>query len=97
MKRLIFPLLALALLAAQAARAESPAPAWPPKADGPGDPGALAAAAIEELIRALGLALQSLPQYDMPTMNERGDIIIHRNNPTPPRTAPPAEPDEERT
>ena len=43
--------------------------------------------AIEKLLRALSQAIVNLPQYEMPTMNERGDIIIRRKNP-PPATTP---------
>jgi hypothetical protein len=60
------------------AAAEVPAFQVPP----PGSEAeALARAAIEQLIRALGLALQAVPQYEMPRLNERGDIVIRRVNP----------------
>jgi hypothetical protein len=55
-------------------------------------PEALAREAIEKLMQAIGRALEALPQYEMPTMNERGDIIIRRKNPPPPK--PPGQPDD---
>jgi hypothetical protein len=103
MKRFVMPALAGALIAtgaiSPALAQQSPIPSWPPQSDSPGgNPGALASAALEELIRALGLALQSLPQYQMPTVNERGDIIIRRSNPPlRPADRPPSNPDETRT
>jgi hypothetical protein len=58
----------------------------------------LASAALEQLIRALGLAIQGLPQYEMPTVNQRGDIIIRRNSPPlQPADRTPLNPDEART
>ena len=34
--------------------------------------------AIEQLLRALELMLESIPQYELPEVNEDGDIIIRR-------------------
>jgi len=45
--------------------------------------------AIEKLLRALSQAIANLPQYEAPTMNERGDIIIRRKNPPAPKTPEP--------
>ncbi len=88
--------LAAAATVTPAAAQQAPMPAWPPGQSVPGgDPGALASAALEQLIKALGLALQSLPQYDLPAVNERGDIIIKRKNPPPRRR--PLGPDEAET
>jgi hypothetical protein len=56
----------------------------------------IARAAIEQLVRALGLALQSVPQYDLPRVNPRGDIIIRRLNP-PVRGQRDVDPDEAAT
>ena len=62
-------------------------------------PGALARDAIDKLMRALSLAIENLPQYAMPELNENGDIIIRRLNPRAekPRAKPPGNPDETRT
>ncbi|MGQ0662290.1 MAG: hypothetical protein ACT4P2_01635 [Pseudomonadota bacterium] len=53
---------------------------------------ALAREAIEKMVRALNLAIKGLPLYDLPEINERGDIIIRRLNPAakPPAEHPPA-------
>jgi hypothetical protein len=66
----------------------SPAPPAPPAPSGPEE---LARQALEMLMRALTLAIQNLPQYEMPIVNERGDIIIRRINPPPPKPAPPGQ------
>ena len=49
----------------------------------------MARGAIEQLMRALELMIQSIPQYEMPEINEDGDIIIRRKH-----RAPREEPDE---
>jgi hypothetical protein len=63
------------------------------------EPGALAREAIDKLMRALSLAIENLPQYAMPELNENGDIIIRRINPRAekPRPTAPKNPDETRT
>ncbi len=51
-----------------------------------GEPGRaedMAREAIEQLMRALELMIDSIPQYDMPEINEDGDIIIRRKRRTP--------------
>ena len=62
-------------------------------------PGALARDAIDKMMRALQLAIENLPQYSMPELNENGDIIIRRINPRAekPRPRVPDNPDETRT
>jgi hypothetical protein len=62
-------------------------------------PGALAREAIDKMMRALQLAIENLPQYAMPELNENGDIIIRRQNPRAekPRPRAPDNPDETRT
>ena len=64
-----------------------------------GDPGVLAREAVDKLMRALSSAIQNLPQYALPELNERGDIIIRRLNPRAEKPQPPASdnPDETRT
>src|SRR6476620_11285921 len=81
--------------AAVAAPALAQAPAPPENQQ----PGALARDAIDKLMRALSLAIENLPQYAMPELNENGDIVIRRINPRAekPRPKPPAGPDETRT
>jgi hypothetical protein len=58
------------------------------------DPGALAREAIDKLMRALSTAIQNLPQYAAPEVNERGDIIIRRLNPRAEQPSPPKSPAE---
>ena len=43
----------------------------------------MAREAIEQLMRALGLMIESIPQYEMPEIEENGDIIIRRKRRTP--------------
>jgi hypothetical protein len=38
----------------------------------------MAKEAIEQLMRALELMIESIPQYEIPEINEHGDIIIRR-------------------
>lgn len=92
-------LAAVLLVFAGAAPALAQAQAPAPKPDEQ-QPGAMARDAIDKLMRALSLAIENLPQYAMPELNENGDIIIRRLNPRaerprPPRT--PGNPDETRT
>lgn len=42
------------------------------------DPSELARGGIERLMRALEALIDSIPQYEMPEINEHGDIIIRR-------------------
>ncbi|HEX2115258.1 MAG TPA: hypothetical protein VHM01_12705 [Alphaproteobacteria bacterium] len=81
--------------AAAPALAQSRSPA-PPSEEHPGE---LARDAIEKMMRALSLAIENLPQYALPELNENGDIIIRRLNPRAekPRPRPPENPDETRT
>jgi hypothetical protein len=86
--------LALAVVTAPAlAQAQAPAP---PENQ---QPGALARDAIDKLMRALSLAIENLPQYAMPELNENGDIVIRRINPRAEKPRPPraGSPDETRT
>ncbi len=43
----------------------------------------MAREAIAQLMRALELMIQSIPQYEMPEIEENGDIIIRRKRRTP--------------
>ena len=38
----------------------------------------MAREAMEQLMHALEMFIQSIPQYEMPELNEHGDIIIRR-------------------
>ncbi len=43
----------------------------------------MARGAIEQLMRALEMMIDSIPQYEMPEIEENGDIIIRRKRRTP--------------
>ena len=66
--------------------------------DGRGRAEDMARAAIEQLMRALELMIDSIPQYEMPEINEHGDIIIRRKRHEP-REVPgdPGAPELEKT
>ncbi len=51
----------------------------------------MAREAIEQLMRALELMIDSIPQYELPEIQENGDIIIRRKRRTP--RSEPGEPD----
>lgn len=46
-------------------------------------PGELAREGIEQMMRALRLLVDSIPQYELPEMLDNGDIIIRRRDPQP--------------
>jgi hypothetical protein len=78
------------ILSAALAAAYGPANASvPPASTQEQSPESLLRSGIENLLRALGLAIDSLPQYEMPLINEYGDIVIRRVNPAKPRPLPP--------
>lgn len=51
-------------------------------------PGELTVEAIDRLLRALDLLIESVPQYEAPFVNEDGDIIIRRKHPKRERPLP---------
>ena len=55
----------------------------------------MAREAIEQLLRALELMIESIPQYELPEVNEDGDIIIRRKRRKERET--PGEPEVEET
>ena len=57
--------------------------------------GEMAKEAIEQLMRALELMIESIPQYELPEVNEDGDIIIRRKRRKERET--PGEPEVEET
>ncbi len=59
-----------------AAPAISPAAAEEPSESE--TPSELAREGVERLMRALEALIDSIPQYEMPEINEHGDIIIRR-------------------
>ena len=52
------------------------------------DPHALASDGIQSLLKAMEMMLLAIPQYEAPYINENGDIIIRRKNPSPKREQP---------
>lgn len=62
-------------------------------------PSELARESMERMLRAIELMIEMVPQYEMPEVNENGDIIIRRKNPPPRRedNADEGEIDETRT
>jgi len=68
-------------------------PVWAEPQQQPGkDPQALASEGLQSLLQAMELMLLAIPQFEAPVINENGDIIIRRKNPSnqPGRPAPPA-------
>ncbi len=55
----------------------------------------MAKEAIKQLMRALELMIESIPQYELPEINEDGDIIIRRKRRKERET--PGEPEAEET
>ncbi len=52
------------------------------------DPQALASEGMQSLLQAMELMLLAIPQYEAPIVNENGDIIIRRKNPSAKPSAP---------
>jgi len=61
------------------ARAQDAAPAEPQQ-DSPGE---MAREGLEQMMRALRLLVESIPQYELPEVLENGDIIIRRKRSGP--------------
>ena len=40
---------------------------------------------VEQMMDSVDILLRAVPQYDLPTVNENGDIIIRRRPPEPGR------------
>ncbi len=67
----------LALAPLGQVRGQDQAPAEP-RQDTPGD---IAREGLEQMMRALRLLVESIPQYELPEVLENGDIIIRRKHP----------------
>ena len=50
-------------------------------ADEEEDPKELAREGMERMLRAIELMIEMIPQYELPEVQENGDIIIRRKNP----------------
>ncbi|MEO3431008.1 hypothetical protein AAFN88_19295 [Pelagibius sp. CAU 1746] len=46
-------------------------------------PGEMAREGLEQMMQALRLLVESIPQYELPEVLENGDIIIRRKHPKP--------------
>ena len=62
-----------------------------------GEPEELVREGVERLMRALELFIEMIPQYEMPVINEDGDIIIRRKRPEPDREPPADKPELDKT
>ena len=76
-------ILVSACLAAALAWPLAPTPAAWASEDEKEDPRELARDGMERMLRAIELMIEMIPQYEMPEVNENGDIIIRRKNPPP--------------
>lgn len=81
----------LAIMAAPSAADEPSQPSQRERAE------TFAREGMESLMQALDLLLQSIPQYELPMMNENGDIIIRRRHESDPAKPAPAQPDADST
>jgi len=50
---------------------------------------------MDKLMKALQLLLEAIPQYEKPTVNEKGDIIIRRKRAPAPKSKEEPAPDDE--
>jgi len=75
--RRFLPVAALLLLTATAA----PALAEAPQSGRASRPGQIARQGVDNLLRAFDRFVAELPQYALPELNAKGDIIIRRKNP----------------
>ena len=55
----------------------------PPGAAPQDTPGEMAREGLEQMMRALRLLVESIPQYELPEVLDNGDIIIRRKHPKP--------------
>jgi hypothetical protein len=86
-------LITLIFLAAFLTVAGMPATPHAAQHDKRGGAEEMAREAIEQLMRALELMIESIPQYEMPEINEDGDIIIRRKHQMPHPEPGESEPD----
>ena len=77
-KSLIAPLAVVLLLAGSATFAVAPALATESDRKRAEE---MAKEGIQSLLQAMELLLQTIPQYEMPVIDENGDIIIRRKHP----------------
>ena len=85
-------LLPLLLAVPLSASAEDPSEEPAPQEQ---EPGELAREGVARLLQALEVFIEMIPQYEMPELNENGDIIIRRKRDQD--EEPGAEPDDDQT
>ncbi len=91
-------LIYMIFLSAFLAAAGAPSTPRAAQHDRPGQAEDMAREAIEQLMRALELMIDSIPQYELPEIEENGDIIIRRKRRTPrPEPDQPGVPEVEET
>ncbi len=61
------------------------------------EPGELAREGIERMMRALELFIDMIPQYEMPELDDNGDIIIRRKRESESESEPDDDIDQTRT
>ena len=66
------------LTTATAAETRAERPANPESAQAPSE---IAREGLEKMLRALNKLIEAVPQFEMPEMNENGDIILRRKRP----------------
>lgn len=84
------------LLAALLATGPALAQSTPPR-DTAKDAEDMAREAIDKLMRAMSMLIQSIPQYETPEMLPNGDIVIRRKQPAEPKATPKPQPKEDKT
>jgi len=67
------------VLTPPAAQAQENAPGTAPQ----NSPGEMAREGLEQMLRALRLLVERIPQYELPEVLDNGDIIIRRKHPEP--------------
>ena len=79
------------------AHADDPSGEPAPNEQVPNDqaPGELAREGVARLLQALEVFIEMIPQYEMPELNENGDIIIRRKRDR--GEEPSAKPDDDQT
>ena len=86
--------LALALGFSVLAGAAGPAPVLAQDAPNADEAERLAREGLDRILQALGLLLQTIPQYAPPEVQPNGDILIRRLNPKAPEETAPDQPEE---
>ena len=79
--------IALGVAAPATLAAEEPTPRAAPEE--------LAREGVDKLMRALRAMMEKIPQYELPEINDQGDIIIRRRR--PPEKAKPSDPEVDAT